>query len=136
MCDGCVDDGCSVLSRRIHRCRGNYVYFLLLFVFSQHVFHVLNLCFDNLKQFVFRLSVTELLYQVSFRGSLRTNGQDVAPTFNSTDIETVVSSVSVYNGQLPTSGDSLFSLVLDGIPASRDFIQQSLTTAWRLQFSK
>jgi len=82
--------------------------------------------------------VTELLYQVFFKGNVRINGQDVAPTFNSTDIETAVSSVSVYQDQLPTRGDYLFTLVLDGTPTSRDVVIQQLFNAWttHTQYSK
>jgi len=76
------------------------------------------------------------MYQVFFKGSLRINGQDVAPTFNSSDIETVVSSVSVYGGQLPTRADYLSTLVLNGIPASKDVIKTQLTVAWTSIYSK
>jgi len=92
---------------------------------------VSNLCVHVLKLFLYRLSVTELLYQVFFKGTVRNNGQEVAPSFSASDIETAVSSVVFYNIglQSPLRADYLFSLTLDGIPA-RTLVQQQLNIAW------
>jgi len=79
--------------------------------------------------------VTELLYQVVFKGSVRSNGQEITPSFIKSDIETAVSSVSVYNDQLPTRAEYSFTVVLDGIPASRSVVLQQLTAGWTSQSS-